>query len=57
MRHCCAFLMVPILTLKVTMAIYFEALRLWLKGMHLRTRPARPEHLVTAIPAISERID
>lgn len=52
-----AFLMVPILTLKVTMAIHFEALRLWLKGMRLRTRPAPPEHLVTTIPAISKRID
>jgi DUF1365 family protein len=52
-----AFLMVPVLTIKVIAAIHFEALRLWLKGLKLRSRPAPPEQLVTAIPAISQQID
>ncbi len=37
----------PLLTLKVTLAIHFEALLLWLKGLRLRPRPAAPEQPVT----------
>ncbi len=35
------FLTIPVLTLKVTLAIHWQALRLWLKGLplHPRTRP------------------
>lgn len=52
-----AFLMVPVLTLKVITAIHFEALRLWLKGLKPRTRPVPPEQLVTAIAATSPQVD
>jgi uncharacterized protein len=41
------FLSHPLLTLKVTIAIHFEALLLWLKGLRLRPRPAAPEPPVT----------
>lgn len=37
----------PLLTLKVTLAIHFEASLLWLKGLRLRPRPAAPERPVT----------
>lgn len=37
----------PLLTLKVTLAIHFEALLLWLKGLRLRPRPPAPERPVT----------
>ena len=30
------------MTLKVTVAIHYEALRLWLKGLKVKTRPASP---------------
>ncbi len=52
-----AFLMIPILTFKVITAIHFEALRLWLKGLNARARPAPPEQRVTAIAATSPQID
>lgn len=37
-----AFFRIPLLTLKVVAGIHFEALRLWLKGIRLVTRPAPP---------------
>ena len=37
------FLTIPAIPLKVSAAIYWEALRLWLKGLRLRGRPAAPE--------------
>jgi uncharacterized protein len=52
-----AFILFPLLTLKVTLAIHFEALRLWLKGMQLRTRPAPPVSLVSTSHAISKQTD
>jgi DUF1365 family protein len=36
------FLKIPLITAKVTLAIHWEALRLWLKGIRLRDRPAPP---------------
>ncbi|HEX4504629.1 MAG TPA: DUF1365 family protein [Alphaproteobacteria bacterium] len=38
-----AFLGHPLLTLKVIVAIHWEALRLWLKGMKITDRPPGPE--------------
>ncbi len=46
-----AFIAVPFVTLKVIAAIHWEALRLWLKGVRLRRRPAPPERPVTIVPA------
>ncbi len=37
----------PLLTLKVTLAIHWEALKLWLKGLRLRPRPPVPDSAVT----------
>jgi DUF1365 family protein len=42
---------VPFLTLKVTGAIHYEALRLWLKGVTLTARPAAPKYAVTHVAA------
>ncbi|WP_029004445.1 DUF1365 domain-containing protein [Azorhizobium doebereinerae] len=42
-----AFLAFPLLTLKVIGGIHWEALRLFLKGIGLRRRPAPPDHPVT----------
>jgi DUF1365 family protein len=43
-----AFVTHPLLTLKVIVAIHWEALRLWRKGLGLVPRPPAPEHSVTA---------
>ena len=51
------FLAIPAVTLKVIAAIHWEALRLWLKGLRLRPRPAPPESAATIViakPAISD---
>lgn len=40
-------LLYPLLTLKVTAAIHWEALLLWLKGVRLQHRPPPPERDVT----------
>jgi len=52
-----AFLMIPALTLKVTLAIHWEALRLWLKGLRLYNHPLPPKTFVTAVSAISKQTD
>jgi len=39
----------PLLTQKVIGAIHWEALRLWLKGLKLRSRPSAPEMPVTTV--------
>jgi DUF1365 family protein len=41
------FLSFPLLTLKVIAAIHWEALRLWVKGIRLTRRPAKPDRPVT----------
>jgi uncharacterized protein len=41
----------PLLTAKVMLAIHYEAFRLWLKGLRLRSRPLPPEHPVTVVSA------
>lgn len=43
------FLTHPLVTLKVIGGIHWEALRLWLKGIRVRTKPPAPEQLVTAV--------
>ena len=51
------FLTIPAITLKVIAAIHWEALRLWLKGLRLRPRPAPPASaatVVTANPILSD---
>jgi DUF1365 family protein len=51
------FLTIPAITLKVTAAIHWEALRLWLKGLRLRSRPLPPESEATTVaakPALSD---
>ena len=37
-----AFVSFPLMTLKVVAGIHWEALKLWIKGMRLRPRPAAP---------------
>jgi len=41
------FLTMPAITAKVIVAIHWEALRLWLKGLRLHQRPAPPERPIT----------
>ena len=51
------FLAIPFVTLKVIAAIHWEALRLWLKGLRLRQRPAPPKRtstIITANPSVSD---
>ena len=51
------FLNIPAMTIKVIAAIHWEALRLWVKGIRLRSRPNPPERaatIVTANSAISD---
>ncbi|MBV9824167.1 MAG: DUF1365 family protein [Alphaproteobacteria bacterium] len=45
----------PLLTLKVIAGIHWEALRIWLKGTRLRTRPPPPAPSVTLGRAIDPR--
>ena len=53
-----AFVALPVNTLQVMLAIHWEALRLWLKGMRLRPRPAPPAHTLTLAQTTSNpRID
>jgi uncharacterized protein len=42
-----AFLLYPLLTLKVIAAIHWEALLLWLKGVRLQHLPPPPDREVT----------
>jgi hypothetical protein len=46
-----------LITAKVTLAIHWEALRLWLKGMRLRPRPAAPARQAAAAINTSNRTD
>jgi DUF1365 family protein len=43
------FFTYPLVTLKIVMGIHWEALRLWLKGVRLVTRPAPPAHAITIV--------
>jgi uncharacterized protein len=52
------FLAIPAVTTKVILAIHWEALRLWLKGMRLRKRPQPSPHGITlATTSPKQRID
>ncbi|HWK96858.1 MAG TPA: DUF1365 family protein [Pseudolabrys sp.] len=42
------FLSLPLMTVKVMVAIHWEALKIWWKGMRLYPRPPAPRHAVTA---------
>lgn len=42
-----AFCVYPLLTLKVIVGIYWEALLIWLKGIRLQHRPSPPDQIVT----------
>lgn len=44
-----AFFAVPFLTLKVVGGIHWEALKIWLKGIGLRKRPAPPAIAITPV--------
>lgn len=44
-----AFFAIPFLTLRVVGGIHWEALKIWLKGVRLRARPAPPRHSVSAV--------
>jgi uncharacterized protein len=49
------FLTHPLLTLKVVAGIHWEALRLWMKGVHLVDRPRAPANDVTIVaPATTQ---
>lgn len=43
------FFSLPFLTLRVVGGIHWEALKIWLKGVRLRPRPAPPTHPVSVI--------
>jgi len=45
------FLKIPAVTIKVIVAIHWEALRLWAKGIRLRRRPLPPEGSATIVAA------
>jgi DUF1365 family protein len=45
----------PLATLKVTLGIHWEALRLWLKGIRLHEHPAPPDEPVTLAPPLVVR--
>ena len=45
-----AFATHPLLTLKVVAGIHWEALRLWIKGARLQTRPVAPTQRWTILP-------
>jgi DUF1365 family protein len=47
----------PAITLKVIMAIHWEALRLWLKGMRFRRRPAPPDRAISLATNTLNRLD
>jgi uncharacterized protein len=47
----------PAITLKVIAAIHWEALRLWLKGMRYRPKPAAPGSMTSVIPVTSRNLD
>jgi uncharacterized protein len=46
-----------LITAKVTLAIHWEALRLWLKGIRLRERPAPPARNATLAANTTNRTD
>jgi uncharacterized protein len=46
-------LVMPAITLKVVAGIHWEALRLWLKGLRYRHKPAPPRDTTSVIPATS----
>lgn len=46
----------PAITLKVVSAIHWEALRLWLKGLRYRPKPAAPADMTSVVPATSENL-
>lgn len=45
-------LLYPLLTAKVTAAIHWHALRLWLKGIRVRHKPAPPRETTTPVSSI-----
>ena len=47
------FLKIPAITIKVIVAIYWEALRLWAKGIGLRKHPIPPKQPTTIVNATS----
>jgi DUF1365 family protein len=53
-RLCLTF---PLLTLKVIAAIHWEALRLWLKGIPYRPRPAALESMISVVPLTPRNSD
>ncbi len=51
------FFAIPLITAKVTLAIHWEAFRLWLKGIRLRERPSPPTRSTTlAVRSCKHRI-
>jgi DUF1365 family protein len=42
---------IPAITAKVIAAIYWQALRLWLKGMSYRRKPEAPRNAVSVVSA------
>jgi len=49
------FVAYPLVTLKVVVGIHFEALRIWLKGVGVRSKPAPPGHFTTLGSAVASR--
>ena len=48
-----ALLLYPLMTFKVIAAIHWQALRLWLKGARLQTRPPAPAGAITVTRAVA----
>lgn len=51
------FLKIPAMTIKVIAAIHWEAIRLWVKGIRVRSRPTPPKRAVTIVTANSANSD
>jgi uncharacterized protein len=50
-------LQMPAITLKVIAAIHWEAVRLWLKGMRYRSKPAAPKTMTSVVTTASRNLD
>lgn len=47
----------PLLTLKIIGGIHYEALRLWLKGVPLTSKPAGPRYAASTVPSTASAVD
>ncbi|RWX75436.1 DUF1365 family protein [Neorhizobium lilium] len=50
-----AFCMIPLLTLRVVAGIYWEALKIWAKGVRLRKRPPPPREAISIVSKLAAK--